>query len=662
MKSIKTKLLISYTILVIIITGLIAYVSVSNGDKLLKDGIRNSVQTSARDAAALTESRMEKLITQLTMLSLQKEVSSMILEDQINTLKDQLPKTDFLVLAVVKPDGTADYTDGSTSQLGDRAYIQKALKGEANISDVLISKVTGEPVVMVAVPIKQEDKVVGALIGRMDGNSLSTITKDSGYGKKGYAYIINNAGQVMAHPDKDLVVGQFNPITKAKEDNSVQSWAGAVQTMIDKKSGFIEYNYDGADLYSGYSEIAGTNWIIAVTADKNEALTPIRSLQGIISFIIIFGIGISVIGVIIIGNLIAKPIIAMARVSKKIASLDISDNVPEKYLKYKDENGILAKALQDITDSLKKIIYDVSASSTQVSYTAQELTATAEESAAASEEVSRTVEEIAKGASDQAVNTEAGTTQAIKLGNIIEKNRDYMFNMNKATDKITGVVSEGLKEVDRLTMISDESSQAAQEIYDIIMKTNESSAQIGEASSVISTIADQTNLLSLNASIEAARAGEAGRGFAIVASEIKKLAGQSASSTSYINQVIKELQDVVTKAVTSIEKMNEISKEQSDSVINTKNKYESIMSAVEESEEAISQLNTSEDEITKAKKDILDMLQTLSAIAEENAASTQEASSAMMEQSASMDEIARSSEKLTALAMNLQEIIKKFKI
>jgi len=251
--------------------------------------------------------------------------------------------------------------------------------------------------------------------------------------------------------------------------------------------------------------------------------------------------------------------------------------------------------------------------------------------------------------------------ESIKLGKIIEQNREHVYNMNKTTDKITGVVTDGLNEVSRLEQISKENSQATKEIYDIILKTNESTAQIGDASNVIASIADQTNLLALNASIEAARAGEAGKGFAVVASEIKKLAGQSAASTSYIDGVVRDLQTVVTKAVESITRVNEISKEQAASVLNTKGKYEAIMSAIEESGAVITLLNASEDEMTAAKNDIMDLLQTLSAIAEENAASTEEASSAMLEQSTSMEDIAQSSEKLAGLAINLQDIILRFK-
>lgn len=662
MKSIKARLLAALAVLIIIIIVFLSFLSIRIGRALLEDSTKSTVQLLAEDGATIVEKGINSMIGSLSLMTHQEEIESMELEEQIETLAEQKEYTEFMDLAIVQTDGTANYTDGSESQLGDRDYIQKALSGKANVSNVIISKVTGQPVIMVAAPIADNGTVKGVLIGRKDGNSLSEITNEIGYGDNGYAYIINSKGQVIAHEDPELVLSQFNPLEAAKEDPTLQSLADAVLYMTEQKNGFSTYNYKGISFYAGFHEVQGTDWILVVTAHQAEALSRVNTLRNAMIVVAIICLPISLLLAFLLGRMITKPIIAISKISKKIAALDITDNVPGNLLKKKDENGTLAVAMQEITDNLRTIMGELTDSSLQVSSTAQQLTATAEQSASASDEVSRTVEEIAKGASEQAANTEKGSIQAIRLGNIIEQNREQVFNMNRSSEQISGVASDGLKEVSRLTEISNENRLATREIYDIIMKTNESTAQIGEASNVIASIADQTNLLALNASIEAARAGEAGKGFAVVASEIKKLAGQSASSTSYIDGIVNGLKEIVEKAVISIERVNVISKEQSESVQNTRQKYEAIMKAIEESGLAINLLNASEQEMMEAKNDILDLLQTLSAIAQENAASTEEASAAMVEQSSSMDEIAKSSERLAGLAGNLQDIILRFKL
>jgi methyl-accepting chemotaxis protein len=679
MKSIKTRILVLFSVLIIVLGGSISFSAYNTGVNLLEDSMRKSVEMLAQDGAKIVESRMETLTKELYMLSIQEDMISMDLEKQVPMLKGQLEDSNFMDLGIVQPDGTATYTDGSKSQLGERDYVKKALKGRANISDVLISQVTGQPVIMVAVPIMNENKVVGALIGRRDGNTLSTIVSDTGYGEEAYGFIINSEGKIIAHPEKELVMNEINPIKAAGEKSALKPFAKALTKIIEKKTGFIKYNIDEKSLYeglnvdsksedvevesvyAGYEQIPGTDWIIVEVTNKEEIEAGIQTLQGNIMIIVAAALVIGLAAIYFMGNTITKPIKVITKQSKRIADLDVTENIPDKYLKYQDENGMLANALQSITESLRKIVGEITDSSLQVSSTAQQLTATAEQSALSAEEVSRTVEDIAKGASEQAGNTEIGSNQAIKLGDLIEKNREQMNSLNQASLKVTDVVDGGLQDIKRLTEITEENKAATDEIYEIIKKTNDSTAQIGEASNVIAAIAEQTNLLALNASIEAARAGEAGKGFAVVASEIKKLAGQSASSTNYIDGIINELQAVVSKAVESIERVNEISKEQFDSVVNTKKKYEAIMKAMEEAVAAANQLNESETEMGKAKNEILDMLQTLSAIAEENAASTEEASSAMVEQSSSMEEIAKSSEKLAQLAVNLQSVIARFK-
>lgn len=661
MKSIKLRILIFFSLLILAITMTISLSSVSTGTSLLENNTRSSVKKLAEDDAKIIESRMNTLIKELTVLSFQREVISMNLNTQITTLKNELSNTSFMELAIVSKDGIANYTDGSNADLSDRDYIKAALGGTAMVSDVIISKVTGQPVVMVAVPIKEGNTVEGALIGRMDGNTLSKLAADCGYGKSGYAFMINSAGQIIAHKETKLVTSTFNPITESDTKSEYKSIATAEKTMISKGSGDVSYSFEGKDLFAGYTKIEGTNWIFVVTARNSEINGAVNKLKLQVALITIVSLIISFILAYIIGNAITKTIKGVTKLAERIAEFDVSENIPERYLKLKDENGVLARSMQSIMDNLRNIIHEITDSSIQVSSTAQELTATSEQTSASIEEVSKTVEEIAKGASEQAGDTQNGSVHAIKLGELIDNNREQVHRMNESSSKVTTVINGGMNDVDNLARISEENSTATKEIYDIILKTNESTKQIGEASNVIAAIAEQTNLLSLNASIEAARAGEAGKGFAVVASEIKKLAEQSSNSTNYINGIVSELQAVVTKAVESIERVNEISKEQFDSVVNTKQNYEAIMAAIKETEEAINHINLSEEDMEKSKNDITEMLQTLSAIAEENAASTQEASSTILEQSTSMEEVAKSSEKLAELAGSLHELILRFK-
>lgn len=662
MKSLKTKLILYFGVLVLILSISLGYASLRESRLALTESVENGLNLLSDESAKALESRVGIQKRTIEVVSMDQGVKSMDWEIQKSVIKPYVESTGFMDIGVVGLDGVAKYTDGSTADLGDRDYVKKALGGDVVVSDVIISRVTGEPVIMYAAPIKSGDSVVGALVGRRDGNVLSEITDDIGYGENGYAYMINSEGTMVAHPNRENVTEQVNLIAESESDSSLKSAAEMFKRIVSDETGIGKYSLNGKEMYASFAKVKGTDWSLVITAEEDEVMAAVPKMQSKIFYIAVSILVISIAIVYIIGNMIAKPILAGVLHTEKIASLDISEDVPAVYMQNKDEIGRLARALQTMTENLRDIVSEISQSSEQVSSSSEELTATAQQSANAAGEVSKTIEDIARGASDQAKSTEEGSEKAILLGKAIEMDEEYLEGLNKSAEKIIEVVESGLGEMEVLGAKTEESNNAAGEIYGIIVKTNESAEKIGEASEVISSIADQTNLLALNAAIEAARAGEMGKGFAVVAEEIRKLAEQSSESTGEIKKIVSELQENSQNAVSTMEAVGGIVREQTESVERSRENYRLISEAMEKTGDSISKLNGSSIEMGNMKEDILETLESLSAIAEENSASTEEATASIQEQTASVEEIADASEGLSKLAVELGDVISKFKV
>lgn len=506
-----------------------------------------------------------------------------------------------------------------------------------------------------------------------------TLNKSNGETIEGEFRLIDEVGEKL-NIVITIFVKEGDDFKRITTNIMKENGERAVNTVLGKDSAAYEpilnrNSYEGEatilnneylTIYDPIIEDGQVIGIIFAGVSKQSAQNIIKTaMEKLIiwfSVLLVILLIVSIVITIIISNKITKPLTSVVNNAYMLADYDLTTQVDSQHLARKDEIGTIANAVQKTIFNLRDLLGEVSKNSEQVAASAEELTATSEQSSTAAEEVAKTINEIAIGATEQADNTTRGAEKLLDLSNLIEEDKEHINQMNQATKTVSDLVNEGLDISDQLVQKTKDNSEASGVVYESILKTNESSIKIGEASSVIASIANQTNLLALNAAIEAARAGEAGKGFAVVAEEIRKLAEQSTHSTQSIDDMVNTLKVDADVAVKKMEEASELVKQQETSVQLTIEKYNEISMAMKEAERAVEILTEASTIMEKRKDEVQGVIQNLSAVAQENAASTEEASAAMQEQTASIEEIANASEGLTQLSIELQGLIEKFKL
>ncbi len=663
--NLSKKIMLMVTAIVLVISAGLGFTALRISTNTIKCLVDDALIQLAEEGANHLDALINVNLSNITELANREGTKTMDWDVLYQSLYEDVDRLGFADIALVSPNRVARYVKSDELAIvRDVDYIEKAFQGEANLSDVIVNEATGETIIVYAAPIRKDDRIVGVLIGKKDSSNLNSIIGEMGYGDNGYAYLMNQDGIAMAHPDKSHVINRKSIFDDIETGGDYQDLAEAITELGIGNEGVIRYKLQGDNKYMGVAYLKTTGWMLGIGANEKDVL---RDLNILINSIIIGAASYLLVGILaaaLFARNVSRPIVDLSKIVERFSKYDLSIEENSSIYKHsnrKDEVGIISNALIEMDKNLVGLIKEISTAAQSVASSSEELTATSQQSAIAAEEVARAIDEIAKGAQEQSVDTEKGAFEVENLGKKINENINNISVLEEASGEIDLLKNEGLEIVKELVENTKASDNASIEIYGVIKDVDESASQIEKASQMIQTIAEQTNLLALNAAIEAARAGEAGRGFAVVSEEIRKLAEQSNNFTKEITNIIENLKLKTEKAVHTMEDIKDIVKSQSNSVTNTSIKFEGIADAIERIKQLINQIYVSSQEMEDAKNLIIEIMQNLSAISQENAASTEEASASVEEQTASMEEIANASEALASLADEMQQLVTKFK-
>ena len=530
-----------------------------------------------------------------------------------------------------------------------RPWYKQALehKGQVIITPAYKDDSTGSNIITFARTVEKNGQVVGAV--GIDC-SLSTLAKQIStkkVGNTGYVFISEVSGNVLAHPQKELI--------NTKSTTKLPFWDKAKS----ENNGFVNYDYNGVKKFGAYQTNKLTGWKLVATLDESELTRDTKSiLQTTFLIILIMGL-ISIFLSLLLSKGIADNIKKLKEVFAKASHGDLTVSITSST---KDEFKDLAMSFNSMLKNISNLMHSVTNSSNTVLKTSTSLASMSEEVTASINDVASAIEQVSVGATQQAQNAQDGASSMDDLSNRLDKISVNSNEMDEISSGTKDLGSKGLSMINTLIEKSNKTKTSTTEVNNIVKDMNESTKQINAISETIANITEQTNLLSLNASIESARAGEAGKGFAVVAEEIRKLADQSKTSTEEIKVIISSIQKKSDTAVKAIESTEIVVNEQDLAVGQTKEIFSEILKSIEIMITKVCEVKISIVDINEKKQSTVSEIENISSISEETASSSEEVTASTEEITATMEQFTKHSSDLQILAEQLGTEINKFKI
>ncbi|WP_047150912.1 methyl-accepting chemotaxis protein [Aneurinibacillus tyrosinisolvens] len=560
-----------------------------------------------------------------------------------------------------KEDGTPyvniSYDDGKYDYTNDAFYkLAKEMK-RIQFTNPYADPITKIPMVSAVTPIlNNKGEFNGSTTIDIGLQEIEKYVAGLKIGQQGYAFIVSRDGYYLGHKNNEK-----NMKVKITEEKDAAIKSLGEQLVKANKLEMTTCTIDGKDSYVTYAPIGETGMKVVTVLPKAEVVQPVNS--NLLTSAIVFLIAMAVFAAILhffVNRKLIYPIRQLVGITNRVSAGDLSEET--MVVKSKDEIGQLTNATNTMIQNLRNIVVQVSQSSEQVAASAEQLSASAEQTGKATEQIALTVQEVAAGTDKQMQSVDESSRTIGELAVGVQKIAENAQHVTGAAADTSGRAEEGAKNIQLAIKQMSAISNTFGNLSDSVKALGERSNQISQIVQVITDISSQTNLLALNAAIEAARAGEHGKGFAVVADEVRKLAEQSSNSAQQIGQLIAAIQEETNKTVQS---MDNATKEVAEGigVVNLSGEtFERIQHSVNEVASQIEQVSSAAQQISAATEQVVHSIQLISEVAEDAAAGTQNVSAATEEQLASMEEISASASSLTSMAEELQEAIGKFKV
>jgi len=670
LKSIKSKLVLTFAFLIIIPVLLVALVSINTSSSNLIEKAKEILSNATLQTSNYYEITLKQISDSITNQILYNPQTTEYLNLNVN---DPVKTT---AAQKVLQDLVATYYDvinggfilkNNNSVVGYPTYLDKDMELTQTGWAKKISESSGSETGVwledhsEGMPTSYSNDYVlsygkslrrGLIVLDIKKDAFKQILSGVNVGENAQSFIITNTdkiitpiGQVLSAENSSV---ETNPLLK-----KVKEYAQ------DKDSLVFTQSYDGESYITSFSKSKTTGWLFVTMMPESEITAVTRDIQ---KKILMLGI-VLIIFAVLIGTLFS---VSMTKSLKKL--MDHMEETQKGDLRNvivlnrNDEIGRLADGFNRMISQIKALVVQSKEASKHVESSSNNMKLISNDSAKAYTEIAKAIEEVATGSSNQAAEIQSIVASATLLADKINNAVNSTKLMGEISGNVVKMTSTGIESVSTLNAKAKETNEITENVVNVIGELNEYVKNIDKITIILKTIAEQTNLLALNAAIEAARAGESGKGFAVVADEVRKLAEQSNNSTREIQALIAKILRQTEYSVDMVNKAGATIMEQSEMVDQTSHVFAQINDATAMLTANIEEMLGIVADLDEVKDHVMTSISNIMEVTDQTAASAEEVSASTQEQLGSMAELDKTAQNLNNLAHELVTAMDKFKV
>ncbi|SHI12316.1 methyl-accepting chemotaxis protein [Clostridium intestinale] len=655
-KSIRNQLLIPIVSMIILLVSVLSYVAISESKKHITNN-------SERFLMELTNEKINNInnIFNDNLTSMWGIVNSQILKDGKtpwetlkNLLDSQKKSRDHISIGIIDENGSIKYSDDTTGMLEDKELLTRVLNGEGLVKKVGIDG-ENNPIFSYLVPIVVDGRISKILVVNRIEPELSRIVKEevSGYGA---GIILNEQGIIQIHTNKEFI-GK-----KLSELDANVGLADIEQKMIKGEVSSGEYKLNNKDNIITYGKIKVIGWSFGQYLDKQGIQQEVDELSKYFSAL---GGIVAIIGVLttlIIINLITRNLKKIDNHMTILSTGDLTKGVEENLKKKKDEVGDIANAINKTQQYISEIISLIKINSDSIDMKSENLSNISSKFVYSTENIAHAIEEVASGSDTQAQELTDTVEIVNKFGRELDK---IVVQFEEINTRAVDIDEKAKKSNNSMEMVVQgllELIVTFSEFKEKINLMDKNIKKVNEFTSVIKSISEQTNLLALNAAIEAAAAGDAGKGFGVVADEVRTLAEKSKIASNKIFEIASDLLKDTRNISSTSEKMNNEIVKQRETIDTSMTSFKEISSSIEEITPRINNVSRYVERLSSNKDDIVIKSENVASISQEISSLAQEISASMEEMKESSLDVSVTSKDLKDMTAVMKENVEIFKI